>query len=99
MGGQGYNPSNFEKVYQKLQKSGKNTEVSLSINKRVLRAFGLDQALQERHGSDFFLLGIMATPESRSFPMRSLRCTVVWPSLPQSARWLLAAAVRSRVWT
>ena len=34
--GQGYNPSYFEKVYLKLQKSDKNTYVSLSINERVL---------------------------------------------------------------
>ena len=43
--------------------------------------------------------GLMATPESRSFRMRSLRCTGVWPSLARSTRWLVAVAVRSRTWT
>ena len=39
------------------------------------------------------------TPDSRSVRVQSLRCTGVWPSLARSARWLVAAAVRSRAWT
>ena len=49
---------------------------------------------QRRHGC-----GRMATPDSRSFRMRILRCTGVWPSLARSARWLVAAALRSQAWT
>ena len=49
---------------------------------------------QRRHGC-----GRMSTPESRSFQMRSLRCTGVWPSMARSARWLVAVAVKSRAWT
>ena len=49
---------------------------------------------QKRHGC-----GTMATPESRSFRTRSLRCTGVWPSQARSARRLVAPAVRSRAWT
>ena len=43
--------------------------------------------------------GRMATSESCSFQMRSLRCTGVWPSLARSARWFVAVALRSRAWT
>ena len=47
-----------------------------------------------RHGC-----GTMATPESRSLRMRSLRYTGVWPSRACSALRLVAVAVRSRAWT
>ena len=46
---------------------------------------------QRRHG-----WGRTDTPESRSFRVRSLRCTDVWLSLARRARCLVAAAVRSR---